>query len=164
MNQPQFSTKPLLQCPECGAEIDGVGTCWLCNAHVTEPRLLSAAKFASEGTSPFAPTANRRQQQWLIAIAAFVMATLVGIGTYVYEPILGVLYLIVVTPAMVAVAVSILTYRESPHSSNSLLARVVAVLATFLATVVIILAIGAILIVVAIIALVVLCFRLIGGN
>ncbi|WP_425615225.1 hypothetical protein NA78x_005125 [Anatilimnocola sp. NA78] len=152
------------RCRECGAEIDRPGPCWLCNGIITAPDLVQPPPLPLPGESPFAPPSPRGPVQLGLTLAAFVMVVVVGIGTYLYEPILGVVYLILVTPATIAAAVMVLATKDRPNTGESIAARIVTVMATFALTIGIILVLGVVLILAAIIALIATCFYIIGTH
>ena len=129
-----MSTQPLdiASCPDCGATNDRtLGRCWLCGkafgGQTATP--AAASPYASPGrppavpplptaaapASPFRPGAPYAATQaaspraaWTVGLSTlFIVVTLfaVGFGLYAQEEGLGILYAVVMTPALVATTV-----------------------------------------------------------
>lgn len=92
-------------CPECGAtDRLAAERCWMCGARLREPAGQAQSPFAAEATSATFSLSS-----------LFLVMTLVAVGAGVFAaaPGLGVLFLIVATPALVRTMV--ITSRQKSH-------------------------------------------------
>jgi len=160
MNKPFTTLLTKHHCPECGAEIDGPGFCWLCKSPVTAPLKIQPA--ALEPLFPFAAPAKPDRTLLWLTLAASIMVIIVGIGTYLHEPWIGVAYFVFALPAMLAIAAVVLSFQFQAGSNASVGLRVLAGVSTFFLTLTVGIIVGMILIAAAITAMISDCFHAFG--
>lgn len=111
------------RCPECGADLkSGESECWLCR-RATRPD-------DSPPTSPFAAVERKSAGQFSLA-SVFLIITLIAVclGSLRLAPGLGILLIIVATPALVRTCVVGAREKRAGHSL-SIGEKVVAFLAS----------------------------------
>ena len=104
MSQAPRSSSDVPHCPDCGAEVQGFGDCWLCQRRNTNLRHIQPAPLEVR-------VADQRRRQSTqttlmgLSVAGFVMVALVGLGLMSLDTTLGVAFWILVVPALVAIVV-----------------------------------------------------------
>ncbi|QDU30579.1 hypothetical protein ETAA8_57250 [Anatilimnocola aggregata] len=114
-------------CPECGAEVQGFGDCWLCHRRNANLQGVQPPPIAYQ--SPAAPQNNSVYYTLKgLSIAAFLMVALIGLGLLNSDTSFGILFWIVVLPALVSMAVVACQFnpaqRAAPGAMN-VIAKVV---------------------------------------
>jgi hypothetical protein len=109
------------RCPECGATLSGASECWLCR------RATQAGD--SSPTSPFAEERKSAGQFSLATVFLIITLIAVCLGSLRLAPGLGVLLIIVATPALIRTCVVGIREKQAGHVL-SLGEKVVAFLAS----------------------------------
>lgn len=175
MSTPGQAASDAIHCGECGAENLGANErCWLCYRPLV---IIASLAPNSPAKSPPVTPANRGNPAlWTTAIMAIVLLTMVGVGAFASDFNVGVVYCVVMTPALVAglITFAITTHRQSAatgtHTPGQLSRTPVAAglraffasLAVTVATLVVAAAVMVLVVVAAVIALVATCFSALG--
>jgi hypothetical protein len=186
MSSPTFAHQVV--CPECGAENTGSPSrCWLCY----QPMPVQAELVEAPAVMPklVYHDSTARTTLLVVTIAIAILVVLVGIGAFSTDRTLGVVYCVLVAPALLIAAITyavqhtktsadpqIATYAGQHTKASagpqiastnpwaaSLKSFVISLVAT-LAIATVALAVAVLVAVAAFIAMIVQCFQALGGH
>jgi len=119
------------RCPECGAEVAaGQGKCWLCQRSAV----------VTANPNPYASPAPTENIDWQFSIESlFLVTTLIAVclGLILWSPGLGILFSLLVAPALIRTVVDAAQHKRGGSRLN-----VVGKIGSFLLSICVIVAVG----------------------
>ena len=138
-------------CPACGAEYAaGASHCWLCHANLNDVPIVVAELIAA----PQSPVWKLSEVFFAVLSAlTALLIVLIGIGVFVEEAVLGVIYVILVLPPLTVTLAR--TYRKTHSGAGISWAER---FATFVVSSVVMAGVLGILAIAALACLIIMCF------
>jgi len=151
MNASPLNADVARVCPQCGAQYyPDAGKCWLCHADLSDLPVVVAQLIAP----PMSP-AWKLSEVFFAVLSALtaLLVVLIGIGIFVQEAALGIIYVILVLPPLTVTVAR--TYRKTRSGAGISWAER---FATFLVSSVVMMGILGLLAVAAVACLIIMCF------
>ncbi|WP_425615224.1 hypothetical protein NA78x_005124 [Anatilimnocola sp. NA78] len=103
------------RCPDCGAELQGFGDCWLCQRPFVRTQEIEAPPLPREAYYT-APTHSGDNTLLIVSGVASLMVILVGGGIMANDVTMGIVFWLIAVPVLVAITV---IAQHPPRAADS---------------------------------------------